>query len=171
PDGQFIASGSSEDNVKIWDAQSGQLLNTLHLSEWGTESTGQRVNLQRLEQVLQKAKDQLGRKYVSVTIRTTIFSPDGQFIASDSDDNTIRIWDVQTRQVLQILQGHSAPISSVAFSPDGQFITSGSDDNTVRIWDVQTGQSLKTLQGHGAHVLSVAYSPDGQFIASTSNDG
>ena len=62
------------------------------------------------------------------------FSPDGTKIISDSLDGTIKIWDANTGECLETLEGHSKSVYSVAFSPDGTKIISGSDDDTIKIW-------------------------------------
>ncbi|KIJ58358.1 hypothetical protein HYDPIDRAFT_65611, partial [Hydnomerulius pinastri MD-312] len=76
------------------------------------------------------------------SINSMAYSPDGQHIVSDSWDNTIRIWNARTGQLLVIdpLQGHTDWVWSVVYSPDGQHIVSGSRDNTIRIWNARTGQ-------------------------------
>ncbi|AFZ14569.1 WD-40 repeat-containing protein [Crinalium epipsammum PCC 9333] len=104
----------------------------------------------------------------SSSVKSVTFSPDGQTIASASNDNTVKLWNLAGRE-LQTLTGHSSPVKSVTFSPDGQTIASASNDNTVKLWNL-AGWELQTLTGHSSPVNSVAFSPDGQTIASASND-
>eukprot|EP01079_Euglenida_sp_SAG-EU17-18_P010895 gene10896-1979_t len=97
-------------------------------------------------------------------------SPDGQYIASGSSDNTIRVWTAATGELVRELTGHTSHVWSVCFSPDGQYIASGSHDKTIRVWTAATGELVRELTGHTDSVGSVCFSPDGQYIASGSCD-
>ncbi|MEP6636390.1 MAG: caspase family protein, partial [Acidobacteriota bacterium] len=57
------------------------------------------------------------------------------------EDTTVRIWNVQTGQQLQVLRGHVLPVAAVAFSNDGRSLTSVSGDS-VQVSDVATGSEL-----------------------------
>jgi WD40 repeat protein len=103
-------------------------------------------------------------------VSSVAFSPDGQIVASASDDMTVRLWDAKTGEQVQKLEGHEGSVSSVAFSPDGQIVVSASWDDTVRLWDAKTGEQVQKLEGHEGSVYSVAFSPDGQIVASASQD-
>jgi WD40 repeat protein len=117
-------------------------------------------------------------------VRSVAFGPDGRTLASASNDNTVRLWDVRThKQLGRPLTGHGDVVRSVAFSPDGRTLASASDDNTIRLWDARTHEQLgnaligppnaasnpeKPLRPHGFE--SVAFSRDGRALASGSVD-
>ena len=63
------------------------------------------------------------------------FNPDGARLACACANNTIRLWDLATRQVVAELHGHKDYVHQVAWSPDGTRLVSGSGDKTLRVWD------------------------------------
>ena len=64
------------------------------------------------------------------------FSPDGSKIISGSGDNTVKLWDFPSGNLLKTYEGHSNFVDSVCFSIDGSKIASGSVDKTIKIWEV-----------------------------------
>ncbi|KAF9909407.1 hypothetical protein BX616_011186, partial [Lobosporangium transversale] len=151
PNGEQIAICCFDHTVQLWDAQTGQLINTLYghtniircvafssnghqiasFSEdgtirlWGTQS--QQSNHGHTKAVFQVK-----------------FSPSGQHVASCSYDSTIRIWDSRTGRCIHVLQ---RPVKDIRYSPDGQLAYFGIyNDPCAYLWDTQSGQVVHTLK-------------------------
>jgi len=90
------------------------------------------------------------------------FSPDGKTLASASNDQTIILWDVASRQPIgQPLSGHSSAVFSVAFSPDGKTLASGSLDNTIILWNLNPRLWIeKTCQRAGRNFTRAEWEKD-----------
>ena len=102
-------------------------------------------------------------------VYTCAFSPQSNLIASGGYDESVRIWDVQSRKCIRVLPAHSDPVTGVAFSLDGTLIVSCSFDGLIRIWDTATGQCLKSLIDEtNVPVSYVSFSPNSQFILASS---
>jgi WD40 repeat protein len=108
-------------------------------------------------------------------------SPDGQMIASASDDKTIKVWRLQDGELLRTLAGHEGSVASVAISPNGQNIVSASWDGTIKVWRLLDGELLRTLKNHASRsavttgeidrrIFDVLITPDGETIISNNAD-
>jgi WD40 repeat protein len=69
------------------------------------------------------------------SVYSVVFTPNGARLAAGCADNSIRFWDVSSRQEVTELRGHGAYVKTLAFSPDGTRLASVSGDFTVRVWD------------------------------------
>ncbi len=98
------------------------------------------------------------------------FSPNGEMLASAHKDNIVRLWEVETRELIQTLEGHRFSVRSVAFSPDGNILASGGMDARVLLWDLDTGR-LKRIIRPGGTVWGIAFSPDGNTLATGTEYG
>ncbi len=91
------------------------------------------------------------------------FSPNGRYVAASGREHLVRIWNVQTGQLLHELAGHAQygfSTYSVAFNPDSSILASADGDETVRLWEVESGRPLHVLQGED-QMVSVRFSPGG----------
>ena len=181
-DNDTLISGSGDATIRVWDVNTGGQRSIQDVTyavfavstpahdptfvayggAWDTN-----IRMRYIESGKGRAKLQ-GH---TATVRSLAFKPGSYHLASGSEDNTIRVWDVKdpnNPQHLHTLIGHTIDIWSVTWSPDGQFLASGSDNTTIRLWSLDNKVSFRELKGHQEEVWSVAFSPDGQMLASGS---
>lgn len=179
PDSKYIASGSGDCTMKIWDATSGRELLTIKDSKsvnsvaWSPDgryiAIGSGDCTVKIWNVSnwQKIHTLIGH---SDLVCSVAWSPDSRYIASGSVDKTVKIWDAEREKELRTLTGHSELVHSVAWSPDGKYIASGGNDNMVKVWNADNGKEIRTMDKISGNVNSVAWSPDGKCIASGLGD-
>jgi WD40 repeat protein len=120
------------------------------------------------QQTVYRVKERDRFKGHSAKIESLGFSPDGKTFASASADGTIKLWNLNGRE-LNTIKGYSGETFSVVWSPDGQILASAYFDGTIQLWRPD-GKELKTLKGHNREVTSVSFSPNGKTLASASKD-
>jgi hypothetical protein len=106
----------------------------------------------------------------SDSVSGVALTADGRRVLSASDDNTVKVWDVDSGLELRALEGHCSFVNGVAVSRDGRLAVSASHDRTLKVWDVESGRELRTLEGHYWGVNGVAMSGDGRMAVSASWD-
>lgn len=153
-DGSIIVSGSHDGSCKIWDAGTGSCLKTVIDDKKPAVSfsmfspNGKFILVATLDDSLKLCNFATG-KFLKVysghvnrvyCIQSAFSVTNGKYIVSGSEDNCVYIWDLQGRNILQKLEGHTDTVISVSCHPTENKIVSGGLDNdrTVRLW-VQDG--------------------------------
>lgn len=180
PDGRLLASGSTDNTLRIWNCANGQRLVALEAPPeervareiaWSPDGRlvafgGRDTHL--WDSITDERFPPLiapGTAPASTVVNSLAWSPYGDSLATGDDRGLIYLWDARTRAQLATLQGHTDAVASVAWSPDGHLLVSASQDQTVRLWEVSTGQTLTTLPAEIGSKQLVAWSPDARLLA------
>src|SRR5437879_104334 len=84
------------------------------------------------------------------------WSPDGKYFASSSLDNTIRLWNGNTGDLIHVISDPAA-IWAISWSSDSQLLAVSCLDGTIRLYERDTGHALQTLSGHKDLVWSISW--------------
>ncbi|KAJ1478378.1 quinon protein alcohol dehydrogenase-like superfamily [Baffinella frigidus] len=163
--GRFVASvGEIDEKWKLWDAASGALHRV------GATHDGTGACICAVQDVAQRVLHEGCPVVAHIWELTTLaFSPCGQRFATGGEDGAVIVWDSQTGEAGQRMQGGAGrAIWTVSFSADGARLASGNDDCSIRVWDVATGGLLRTIPAaHDGFLVAVCFSPtDNRILAS-----
>jgi len=183
PDGSRFASIGVDNTVKIWDAESGDLLRTLSGDagdlgfDVGFSPDGGLLAASFANQVLvwdaasgERRWRLPGKVLGAAQVDRIDFTSDGTRLAVANMDGQAKVWDMTSGREIFELTGCSDHCEAIAFSPDGKRLATGDVTGIVKLWDAATGQELMTLE-HSGMIHGIAFSPDGLQLATAGEDG
>ena len=154
PQGEVLASGHADGSIRLWRLDSAQAT-VVAVGEVDDPQPWRRLE---------------GHKEMISQPSGLAFSADGQWLASASYDNTVRVWSWQDEKSdTKILRGHQNNVQTVVFSADSQWLASASDDHNIMLWDTQNWQPVRTFKGHQNMVFDLQFVTD-DVLASASRD-
>lgn len=187
PDGRSVATGADDGKVKLWSASTNTCFVTF------TEHTGPISALQFASNsaVLSSSLDGTVRAFDLIRLRnfrtmtppepcqlTSLAISGGEVVCAGSmEPPSIFMWSLRTGKLLEVLSGHTGPISSLDFSPTSAVLASCSWDGSIKLWEPfkDTSAPLLTLTSTESAAplgqLCVSFRPDGKELCSVGLDG
>lgn len=97
-------------------------------------------------------------------------SPDGRTLVAGHSDNTVSVWDLDSKKLVRTLTGERGrQVRTVTISSDGKTLAAGGTSHTIRVWNLKTGELRKTLEGH-VEVSSLDINLSSNILVSGSPD-
>jgi WD40 repeat protein len=188
PDGKMLATGGHDRKILFWNLRDRQVENTLSLDDtaahsmvlsqdgkilitgsyrkikvWEISSTQNQKNFPDTQPIYTL----MGHSHI---VNSLAMSADAKFLISGSQDQTIRVWNLATGELIHILKGHQDSVNAVVLSPNEQIIASASADKTIKLWHLQSGELLGTFTGHTNAVTTLSFTTSGEMLVSGSLD-
>lgn len=182
PDGNRLASGSDCGPITLWNTDSGkqvwrcqeekaQSICLAFSKDMMLLASGHNDHTVKLRLVSNGNLWKEPLKGHTGHVVSLDFSADGTRLASggNSDDKTVRVWEVCSGKILRILNVNSGALC-LKFFPDGKKIATGSQDKLLKVWDENSGYEIERLVGHEREIGCLEISKEGTEIISGAND-
>ncbi len=175
PDGRWLASGSFDRTVRVWQYGDGKQATVLKGHEDSVLALAFSANGQWLvsassDKTVRLWRWQEGNSVIVLhghqeAVLSLAASPDGQFFATGSADGCIRLFRWTNGQMIWRSKPMKAFVNALAFSPDGRWLAFGCADGTIGLLATDDGQEHRRLAETGFAVTCLTFSPDGFWLA------
>ena len=174
PDGNVLASGSSDKTIRLWQVSNGSLLQILtgHSDQVMSvvfSPDGKTLAGGGWDKTIKFWSTNNGSLIKTLTtiddISSIAFSPDGGKIVSGSYGFTIQLWQINQDSSIYVITDYNGNVQCVAFSPDGNEFAASRGIGLIQLWRTSDGSLERTLTDHTSSISSVVFSPDGNILA------
>lgn len=176
PNGNFLVSGADDGQLLLWNVQSGDLIRSIFECEgwiWSvTYSPDGRYLIAACDQeikyrIWETQNWTLQNEFSGDQATDIAISLDGsKLVSASSGWREVSIWNIDTGERLNRLEGHTGWISAVAYNPDGKSVASGGIGEVIILWDVETGIPINEFYTGADFIQSIEFSPDGSYLVS-----
>lgn len=158
-DGRYIATGSADKTIKVWDAKTFEVLINFDQNEAPINSI---AFLPTGNEFLSGGDDRSIKAW-----RIQELQEGGTNSALRPPPSALKVEGA----LFRVYNGHQGSVYSIATHPNGELFVSGGADRNVILWDVRSGRQIRRFQGSSDQVYAVAFSPDGNIVAAAGRDG
>jgi WD40 repeat protein len=181
PDGKYVATGSFDRTVRLWDTASGKevkafggssghqnlVLCVAFSPDGKTLASGSQDNTVKLWEL--PSVNTVPTFAHGEVVNALALSPDGKVLAGAGQDGSLKLWNTADGKLLFNLKTPGA-LAAVGFSPDGKTVATGGADKKLRLWNVADGKPAGEVVAHGGEITAVAFAAN-NLVVSAGADG
>ncbi len=163
PEGMQLVSGGDDGSVCLWKASDGTLLQRFQghrglvmsvawspdgkrLASGGGDRVGGEIVIWEVRSGVRSGERLHIWSEPSAIVNAVTWSPTGAVLVTGHSDGTLHWWNVQSRECVQVRQGHQGVVQALRVNPEGQKLASCGDDGTIKLWNLQSAEQLRTLR-------------------------
>ncbi|XP_071700599.1 small ribosomal subunit protein RACK1-like [Rutidosis leptorrhynchoides] len=174
-DGQFALSGSWDNELRLWDLNTGSTVRRFvghgnHVLSVAFSNDNQQIVSASRDKTI-KLWNTLGECNHTFEnghddcVSCVRFRPNvtGPMIVSGSWDKSVKIWNLSSCKLRSSLHGHNGYVNTVTVSPDGSVIVSGGEDGNILLWDLSEGSMCDSLYS-GSIVNALCFCPNKYWL-------
>jgi WD40 repeat protein len=172
--GRRLATSGNDQTIRIWNSTSGDATISVapRICSITPSPDGRRLALGNEDGTIDLWDIAAGRKECTLAgsrhwPATLAFSPDSRLLAAGGNggDPRIRLWEVDSRSKLHLIDAHARLMTGLAFTPNASTLVSSGHDGSIKLWDVATGQIAAVIEGRNAEIDCLALGIDGRILA------
>ena len=185
----FTAEGGIDDELAVWNLSTGSCLRPFTTQRFGISScefdhsskyviTGGGKGIIKIWDIFQGkcVQEFIGHKtpvnviFICQQSRKLITGSGWGFKSESENDNTIKVWDIDSGRILHVFDSHTDRINCFSVSQKEDFLFSASNDCKIKMWDLRIGKEIRSFDGHQGDVTSLDLSPNQKYLVSGSQD-